>query len=674
MCVYVHSNWKYNCFTTHNERKPIYMKQYFKICGNGICWDVTENDFGHKDSLEFSGKGIDCIINYGVDCDGKLILSRYNAFPSLRMIPNDTHGTLAIDYDNKKIPKIISGGKEITEFAKSFYIDGILTINSCTADNLAITRRFVPSQDKLIMCEIIEITNNSDKPVSIHVTDGTRYGVSRGTTGVYIHEIFHDASDTTLAPSQNMIFCLYYSARRNELKYDVKKDTTYEELDIKKLDWKKELDARKTRLCELDNEAKLDTGNAVLDMMYKFCKTRAGESIFATKGGLLHSPGGRSYYAATWCNDQVEYAGPWFAFTDDTVATHASMNAYRHYMPFMSEEHMQIPCSVIAEGCDIWERGDRGDSAMYLYGASLYAVTNGNALIARELWPAIKWCAEYCEINTLPEGVIWSTCDELEGRFPTDGKANLSTSALAYGGYKYAAMVADFLGKDEYAKKYTKKAESLARAIENYFGADMHGYRTYRYSAGFDTLRAWICLPMCMGLTERLDGTLDAMFSDYLWTENGMLTCERGNENKSDTIWDRSTLYGFRGAFKNGKFGNVWTEFMNYCNKRLLGERTPYAIEAWPEGDMRHLSAESALFCRIISEGILAIQPESMREFSFIPRIPDGMDHIYLSDFRMCGDKVSIKITKDGYEVKGFANSVSGTTLGERVVFDTKRA
>lgn len=650
------------------------MRQYFKISDKGIRWDISKNDFGHKDSLEFSGKGIDCIVGYGADENGKLILTRYNAFPSLRTRPNDTHGTLAIDYNNDRLPKIISDGNEITEYAKSVYIDGILDVSSVTNDGLSIERQFVPAQDKLIMCEIIKITNNSDKAKSIHVTECGRYSVLKGTTGIYVHEVVHDAKDATLEVNESMTFCIYYSARKNELKYDAKKDSYYEELDIDELDWKKELSARQKRLEELDNEAKLDTGNELVDMMYKFSKTRAGESIFSTKGGVLHSPGGKRYYAATWCNDQVEYAGPWFAFTDDTIATHASMNAYKHYMPFMVEEYIRIPSSVIAEATDIWEGGDRGDAEMYLYGASLYAVTNGNALIAQALWPAIKWCAEYCEKNTLPEGVIRSDTDELEGRFPTDGMANLSTSSLAYGGFKYAAMVAKFLGKDEYAEKYIKKADELAVAIENYFGADMHGYKTYRYSAGFDTLRAWICLPMCMGITDRLEGTLDAMFSEYLWTENGMYTCERGAENKSDTIWDRSTLYGFRGAFKNGKFGDVWTAFISYCEKRLLGERTPYAIEAWPEGDMRHLSAESALFCRIISEGMLSIQPESMREFSFVPRIPEGMDHVYLSDFRMCGDKVTIKITKDGYEVKGFANSISGTTLGERVVFDTKRA
>lgn len=150
------------------------------------------------------------------------------------------------------------------------------------------------------------------------------------------------------------------------------------------------------------------------------------------------------------------------------------------------------------------------------------------------------------------EGVIRSDSDELEGRFPTDGYANLSTSCLCCGGLRSAAKLAASLGDNDTAALYNSRAEALGEAIERYFGATLHGFETYRYSKGFDTLRAWICLPLCMGLTNRAGGTLDAMLSPYLWTEEGMRTCEKSAENTSDTIWDRSTLYGFKCAFLSG--------------------------------------------------------------------------------------------------------------------------
>ena len=129
--------------------------------------------------------------------------------------------------------------------------------------------------------------------------------------------------------------------------------------------------------------------------MTRFAKLRAGESIFETITGKYHSPGGRSYYAATWCNDQIEYAGPHFSMTGDAVAIEASLNAYRAYIPFMSDNYTKLPSSIIAEGLDIWEgAGDRGDAAMYLYGASFFCLCLGDRTVAKELYPAIQWCAD----------------------------------------------------------------------------------------------------------------------------------------------------------------------------------------------------------------------------------------------------------------------------------------
>ena len=52
----------------------------------------------------------------------------------------------------------------------------------------------------------------------------------------------------------------------------------------------------------------------VVNTAFAFAKVRAAESIFATGGGFMHSPGGESYYAAVWANDQAEYANPFFPF------------------------------------------------------------------------------------------------------------------------------------------------------------------------------------------------------------------------------------------------------------------------------------------------------------------------------------------------------------------------
>jgi len=289
--------------------------------------------------------------------------------------------------------------------------------------------------------------------------------------------------------------------------------------------------------------------------------------------------------------------------------------------------------------------------------------------MAEKLYPAIKWCAEYCERRKLPEGVIGSDTDELEGRFPTDGKANLSTSSLCYGGLLFAAKLAQSLEDHETAELYRSRATDLKSAIEAYFGAELQGYQTYRYSKGYDTLRAWICLPLCMGITERAEGTLDAMLSPYLWTEEGMLTCERSEENSSDTIWDRSTLYGMKCAFLAGADDRMIAPLLSYCHKRLLCDRVPYAVEAYPEGGKRHLSGESALFVRVVTEGLFGIQPEGLDSFSFVAKLPMAFPHLYLYHLKICGGCYDVRIERDAWQVSCDGREIAaGKTNGQRVI------
>ena len=76
---------------------------------------------------------------------------------------------------------------------------------------------------------------------------------------------------------------------------------------------------------------------------------------------------------------------------------------------------------------------------------------------------------------------------------------------------------------------------------------------------------------------------------------------------------------------------------LDYCHKRLVCDRVPYAVEAYPEGDKRHLSGESALFVRVITEGLFGIQPESLNSFSFVANIPDEMQEISLEKIFISG-------------------------------------
>ena len=89
-----------------------------------------------------------------------------------------------------------------------------------------------------------------------------------------------------------------------------------------------------------------------------------------------------------------------------------------------------------------------------------------------------------------------------------------------------------------------------------------------------------------------------------------------------------------------------------YSTRRLLGEHVPYPVEAWPEGNQRHLAAESALYCRIFTEGLFGIRPTGLRSFVATPRLPDGWDRMKLADVHAFGNVFDLVVTRAGDRVR----------------------
>lgn len=125
------------------------------------------------------------------------------------------------------------------------------------------------------------------------------------------------------------------------------------------------------------------------------------------------------------------------------------------------------------------------------------------------------------------------------------------------------------------------------------------------------------------------------------------MLCEEGDE----TYWDRAALYALRGAFAQGFTDTAWPNFMAYSQNRLLGERSPYPIEAWPEGGMRHLSGESALYCRILTEGILGLEPLGFHRFALTPRRLPTVSRWILRNVRAFGTLFDIAVEPDGCHI-----------------------
>ena len=119
-------------------------------------------------------------------------------------------------------------------------------------------------------------------------------------------------------------------------------------------------------------------------------------------------------------NDQAEYINPFFPFLGYEIGNESALNSFRHFARYMNPEYKPIPSSIISEGVSFWHGAkDRGDGAMIAYGAARYALARGDKAEARELWPLIEWCLEYCNRKLTPAGVVasiqmnWRTASRL---------------------------------------------------------------------------------------------------------------------------------------------------------------------------------------------------------------------------------------------------------------------
>ena len=633
-----------------------------------IVWNVREGD-SHRDHIEMSGLRISAVLRYGVGADGSFRFERSIVWPMLRTIPNNTHGSLMRRFA-WDVPLMLSVNENCLqqEKVRRIVLDGTMTVESdwtAVKGSLSLTRVLFPSVDEAAFCEKYILKNTGEKPLYVEIPRARsviRTAPAKGVEGSYelVAEICGDTA-LMLAPRAEVAFGAFFSGRRSGD-------------EALALNADAECAKRRALVAEWQRNLVLDTPDPVIDAMFAFAKIRAAESIYDTKGGLMHGPGGERFYAAIWANDQAEYINPFFPFLGYDRGNRSALCSFGYFARYMNPDYRPIPSSIIAEGTDIWNgAGDRGDAAMIAYGAARYALARGDAAEAAEVWPLVEWCLEYCRRRLTGDGVVASDSDELEGRFPA-GDANLCTSSLYYDALLSAAMLGRELHKPaRQLAAYERQAAALRKNIDRHFGGMVEGFDTYRYYTGNDRLRAWICIPLTVGIDERKEATVEALFSPKLWTENGLLT-----RSGDKTFWDRSTLYALRGVYASGETEKATGYLSYYSGVRLLGDHVPYAIEAWPEGSQRHLSAESGLYCRILTEGVFGIRPTGFRSFTLTPRLPAAWDRMNLRNVRAFGSAFDIEVrraakgmevavTQDGREVvrkRLRAGQSLGVTLG----------
>ena len=148
------------------------------------------------------------------------------------------------------------------------------------------------------MAELYTVSNIGTLPFNLlipKISQSYATDAARGVQGSYTvtAETYGDGS-FNLNPGESVDFSLVIKA------YPGKDDS------VGILSATEELEKRKTFIDSLDENLILNTPDDVIDAEFRYAKIRGSESIYKTKGGYMHGPGGESYYAALWCNDQAE--------------------------------------------------------------------------------------------------------------------------------------------------------------------------------------------------------------------------------------------------------------------------------------------------------------------------------------------------------------------------------
>ncbi|MGN1123934.1 MAG: hypothetical protein ACI4RR_06280 [Eubacterium sp.] len=628
-------------------------KQFHNLTDNGIMFLPKKDILPYFNHIEMTGFEMSSIISYRIDKNCRLKMYVFAVFPQIRVIPNETRGSLT--YHFKNIDISIYGAKK-TVSRVSF--NGTLEFEE-QGDGVKIIHEFSPGYDKKTLIEKINVVNigTEAKKISVKNNSPTRkirkcFLVENMQQCMYTQLFSSNGqslvgnNDFVIFPEEKASFTVSYGAERISL----------EDADC-------QFKNRRAFLKQSENRLKITTPDVNINRMTEFCKIRASESIFNTKNGLMHAPGGGNFYGALWTNDQCEYANPLFAYLGYDAAFSQSINCYNLYSKYASNDKA-IPTSIIACGDDIWNgAGDRGDTSMYLYGLSRFLLSTGNKERAIELLPYIKKATEYVISNINDDFIVKSDSDELENRFKS-GKANLSVSCITYDAFVSLGYLYKDLGDEKEAQRLLDISDKIKGGIEKYFGADVEGYKTYRYCEEETHLRSWICLPLTVGIFERKDETINALLSNKLYKNGGFLT-----RSGDKTYWDRSALYAIKGLFYSGEADKACDVLSNYTKERLLGCHIPYPVEAFPEGNSAQLSAESALYLRIFTEGILGYRPMGLHSFEIKPNLPSKWDKICISNIILFGKVFNISVENGDFYTVKINNDTVNISKGERYIF-----
>jgi hypothetical protein len=273
---------------------------------HGITWNITkEKRLPHNDDIEMSGTLVSGIIKYKVDQAKQVHITRDIIFPQLRKYTKSNESMyrayLRSEYNDDVLPVITMGEKRLESgVLDSVVINGIISFFFKERDGISIVRSFIPSMKERCFIEKWTLINSGSIPRSLNIGATEINQQETGWHGQYYRKIATDAQAVVnIKPGEKYEFGIFFTATVN--------NAPQPKVTLANVEHNRNL-----FLDSISKNLVLKTPDNVINTLFYFSKIRAAESIFRSRLGLVHSPGGGNYYVGIWANDQAEYSGPFF--------------------------------------------------------------------------------------------------------------------------------------------------------------------------------------------------------------------------------------------------------------------------------------------------------------------------------------------------------------------------
>jgi|GEM_PF-2214146 len=143
------------------------------ILGEGMTtvWPVaTDARLPHGDYIEQGGLRCGQVVNYGVDAHRRLSMKRGVVWPGLRVIPNDTTGSLIRHFGSEAEPVVKVDGVSLGRVVLDrVLLDGTLTVQGRADQDLAVTRCTFPSPERRCAMDRWTLRNTGTKDRTVTV-------------------------------------------------------------------------------------------------------------------------------------------------------------------------------------------------------------------------------------------------------------------------------------------------------------------------------------------------------------------------------------------------------------------------------------------------------------------------------------------------------------------------